>query len=257
MDYSLRDLQLNLPWTVKYHRDFRSCSMGHKDFAHAITHTMKALGKLSDLVNEAEHGGCEFTPEQTDRYVADLVVCALRMANTIPGRTMDLQKAVVDRIETKNGVTIKTDTVKKLEKTLRGLSNTEDWSTPEAVIRAADPLPEKRKPSKTPKGLFLITDTDIARLREWESKATPGPWHPWLKPAPGSAQLIEFPKRISAEEIRTNHGSDAIFIANMRTWFHKLVDGYEELKHYYEENEPGRTRKKPASSVEDEIGYAG
>jgi hypothetical protein len=38
------------------------------------------------------------------KYVADLVVCALRAANTFPGGVLDLQKAVVDRIETKNGV---------------------------------------------------------------------------------------------------------------------------------------------------------
>lgn len=103
-DLTIRELQTQLPWTIHYHRDFRSSPMSHKDFGHALLHVQKAAGKLAALVNDAEHGGCEFTAEETDRYVADLVLCALRMANTCPGRTIDLQRAVTDRIETKNEV---------------------------------------------------------------------------------------------------------------------------------------------------------
>lgn len=101
-DLTLRELQTQLPWTVHYHRDFRSSPMTHKDFAHALLHVTKATGKLAAVVNDAEHGGSEFLPEEVDRFVADLVVCALRMANTCPGRTIDLQRAVEDRIELKN-----------------------------------------------------------------------------------------------------------------------------------------------------------
>jgi hypothetical protein len=101
---TLRELQTSLPWTVHYHRDFRASPMTHKDFGHALLHVFKAAGKLAALVDLAQHGGCEFVAEDTDRYVADLVVCALRMANTCPGRTIDLERAVVERIETKNGV---------------------------------------------------------------------------------------------------------------------------------------------------------
>ena len=101
---SIRELQSKLPWTIHYHRDFRSSPMAHKDFGHALLHIFKAAGKLAALVNDAEHAGCEFTAAQTDPYVADMVVCALRMANTCPGRVIDLQEAVVRRIETKNAV---------------------------------------------------------------------------------------------------------------------------------------------------------
>jgi|GEM_PF-4788433 len=101
-DLTLRQLQTQLPWTVHYHRDFRSSSMSHKDFGHALLHVQKAAGKLAAVVNDAEHGGSDFKAEEVDRYVADLVVCALRMANTCPGRTIDLQRAVESRIETKN-----------------------------------------------------------------------------------------------------------------------------------------------------------
>ena len=76
--------------------------MTHKDFGHALLHVQKAAGKLAAVVNDAEHGGSDFPADQVDRYVADLVVCALRMANTCPGRTIDLQTAVENRIETKN-----------------------------------------------------------------------------------------------------------------------------------------------------------
>jgi hypothetical protein len=76
--------------------------MSHKDFGHALLHVLKAAGKIAAVVNDAEHGGSDFKPEEVDRYVADLVVCALRMANTCPNRCIDLQRAVEDRIESKN-----------------------------------------------------------------------------------------------------------------------------------------------------------
>lgn len=103
-DLTLRELQTQLPWTVHYHHDFRASPMSHKDFGHALLHVTKACGKLAAVVNDAEHAGSEFSQEEVDRYVADLVVCALRMANTCPGRTIDLQRAVEDRIESKNAV---------------------------------------------------------------------------------------------------------------------------------------------------------
>lgn len=105
-DKTLRELQTQLPWTIHYHRDFRSSPMAHKDFAHALLHVFKAAGKLATLVNDAEHGGCEFKPEDTDAYVADLVICALRMANTCPGHVIDLQRVTEDRILVKNGLQV-------------------------------------------------------------------------------------------------------------------------------------------------------
>lgn len=104
---TLKDLQVTLPWTVHYHHDFRASPMTHKDFGHALLHVQKATGKLAAVVNDAEHGGSEFKPEEVDRFIADLVVCALRMANTIPGRHLDLQAAVIDRIQSKNQVELK------------------------------------------------------------------------------------------------------------------------------------------------------
>lgn len=101
-DLTIRELQTDLPWTAHYHRDFRASPMTHKDFAHALLHVTKAAGKLAAVVNDAEHAGSAFRPADVDRYVADLVVCALRMANTCPGRVIDLQSCVEDRIKQKN-----------------------------------------------------------------------------------------------------------------------------------------------------------
>src|SRR5574338_372955 len=101
-DLTIRELQTNLPWTIHYHRDFRSSPMSHKDFGHALLHVTKACGKIASVINDAEHGGSEFKSEEIDNYIADLVICALRMANTCPGRIIDLQTTVQKRIEDKN-----------------------------------------------------------------------------------------------------------------------------------------------------------
>jgi hypothetical protein len=105
---TLREIQTRLPWTIKYSRDFRANPQPHKDFAHAVVHAQKALGKLAALVDDMDHDRDAALGDAAgiDRYVADLVVCALRMANTMPGRTIDLERAVVDRIESKNGVSL-------------------------------------------------------------------------------------------------------------------------------------------------------
>ena len=101
---TIREIQTQLPWTTHYHHDFRSSPMAHKDFAHALLHANKASGKLAAVVNDAEHGGSEFKPEEVDAYVAGLVICALRMANTCPGRVIDLERAVIERINSKNTI---------------------------------------------------------------------------------------------------------------------------------------------------------
>jgi len=107
-EFTIRDFQTKLPWTIKYSRDFRSSPQTHKDFAHALHHVSKAAGKLHALADDMDHdrelAADNTLPERYGKYIADLVVCALRMANTFPGCQVDLQTAVLDRIETKNEV---------------------------------------------------------------------------------------------------------------------------------------------------------
>lgn len=107
-DLTLRELQTSLPWSIRYSTDFRSSPVSHKDFAHALHHVSKAAGKLHGLADDMDHdrsvADTADLRAQYGKYIADLVVCALRMANTSPGGVVDLQKAVQARIEDKNDV---------------------------------------------------------------------------------------------------------------------------------------------------------
>lgn len=101
---NLKDIQVQLPWTVRYSQDFRMNPQSHKDFTHAILHAQKALGKLAALADDMDHDknlADNISPE-FGKYIADLVVCALRMANEFPSQKIDLQYEVIKRIETKN-----------------------------------------------------------------------------------------------------------------------------------------------------------
>jgi len=96
----ITQLQNHLPWgEYTYSAEFNQAQMRHKHFGHALLHVLKAAGKLAAVVDNAEHSGSEFTPEEVDRFLADLVICAARMANTCPGRRIDLDAAVISRCE--------------------------------------------------------------------------------------------------------------------------------------------------------------
>ena len=103
---TIRDIQKQLPWTIKYSRDFRANPQSHKDFAHALTHLVKASGKIASIVDDLDHRRESNELEGYEKYVADLVVCAIRMAKTSP-LPFDLHSAVIERIESKNGVELK------------------------------------------------------------------------------------------------------------------------------------------------------
>lgn len=74
------------------------------------------MGQLHELVDHMDHDrkvADELVSEDRKKYsdkVADLVICALRMANTFPGGVIDIQRAVQERIEDKNGVKLPNDT---------------------------------------------------------------------------------------------------------------------------------------------------
>ena len=105
-DKTIRELQCSLPWTAHYHRDFRATPQTHKDFGHALLHIHKAGGKLASIIDEAEHAGYDWADPsrraEVEKYIADMVVCALRMANTCPDGAIDLQAAVERRLAAKN-----------------------------------------------------------------------------------------------------------------------------------------------------------
>lgn len=99
---ALREMQQTLPWGAhNYSQAFQSYPVPHRDFAHALLHVLKAAGKLSIAVDDADHSDTPeeaFKPESVDRFIADLVICAFRLANTCPGRVIDLQQAIEVRM---------------------------------------------------------------------------------------------------------------------------------------------------------------
>ena len=103
----LRLLQEELPklWTDEtYSGEFKVSPSRHKDFQHAHLHVMKTLGTIAGMIDEQDHAGAPPWPAGMEKYVADLVICAVRLALTMPGGPVDLEKAVLDRIEKKMGV---------------------------------------------------------------------------------------------------------------------------------------------------------
>lgn len=103
-DLTIREFQTKLPWTIKYSEDFRANPQSHKDFAHAVTHVVKAVGHLATVVDDFDHRRASMDDRHVASWLADLVICALRAANTHPGGVIDLQTAVLERIEKKNSV---------------------------------------------------------------------------------------------------------------------------------------------------------
>ena len=68
------------------------------DANHALVHMTKALGKLAAAVNDAEHeGGRKPTAEETSKYLADLIICAVRFADGV----VDVDAACTKRLAEK------------------------------------------------------------------------------------------------------------------------------------------------------------
>jgi hypothetical protein len=105
---NIQDIQLKLPWSAKeYSGPFARNESLHKDFQHALIHIMKATGQLAAMVELGDHHEASqstFPNYEVEKYLADIVICAMRMANTNPSGFINLQQAVVRRIESKNGV---------------------------------------------------------------------------------------------------------------------------------------------------------
>jgi len=74
--------------------------MAHNHFMYAVLHLAKATGKLAAAVEVLDHDLVEF-PDVSDA-LADVVICALRMANVRPGGAIDIVEAIVKRLHDKN-----------------------------------------------------------------------------------------------------------------------------------------------------------
>ena len=103
----IRDLQRELPWGAhEYNMEFQHRIDPHRDAEHAFVHVTKAAGRLADIVDDFSHCNDEHTKGETTaptagKYLADLVICAARMANTWPGGAIDLEDAIRARLAEK------------------------------------------------------------------------------------------------------------------------------------------------------------
>ncbi len=93
-------------------------------FEHVLGHVSKAAGKLHGLVGDADHiqehngratgGGSDDYPRDVafheaekangklaNVYIADLIICAAKLANLCPSGEFDLEQAVADRMAEK------------------------------------------------------------------------------------------------------------------------------------------------------------
>lgn len=107
-DLSLRTLQ-GLPWDMSaYRQEFLANPMAHRDFEHALAHVEKAMGRLWAMVEEADHKSgvmtSSFSRQDVSKYLADLVICAVRLANMNPSGPINLESAVIARAKDKLGV---------------------------------------------------------------------------------------------------------------------------------------------------------
>jgi hypothetical protein len=105
---NIKNLQDSLPgfWTDETYPDgFNNNPLPHRHYNHALTHAMKALGGLSALsdaldherlatsgyVDSEAHGFRDSAP----KWLADLVICASRMAQQLD---INLDDATQDRV---------------------------------------------------------------------------------------------------------------------------------------------------------------
>jgi predicted nucleotide-binding protein len=94
-------------WTDElYSEQFKNSPSKYKDFDHALKHVRKAAQALENMTEEADHAGAALVFEQTAiaKYIADIVISAIRLANVAPTGVLNVEKAVLDRIERKMGV---------------------------------------------------------------------------------------------------------------------------------------------------------
>lgn len=105
---SIKRLQAMLPWGLHdYSEAFQAYAVEHRDFAHGLLHLQKAIGKIANVVDDADHTenvrGAFLaedlsSPTVVDKYLADIVIIACRMANVCPGTVIDLQEAIDRRL---------------------------------------------------------------------------------------------------------------------------------------------------------------
>lgn len=105
----LKQLQeaIEKAWTQNgYSEEFNKSPSKYKDFDHALKHVIKATAKLVSITEEADHDGVvvNLLDDAIKKYVADLVISTVRLANTCPLGKFDIEEAVRTRMLVKMDV---------------------------------------------------------------------------------------------------------------------------------------------------------
>lgn len=106
---NLSHIQKHLPWSIAYTVEFMESQQieGHRNAIHDILHVMKGLGRLAGVCEKIDHGKpMGMSREEFADNLTDLVICALHMATNNPLGYIDLEQAVISKIEQRNGVSL-------------------------------------------------------------------------------------------------------------------------------------------------------
>lgn len=103
----LLDLQKEIEklWTDEFYSiGFNANPSPYKHFQHGALHVGKALHKLQDMIEEADHSGLTtyyaFPLADVRKYLADIVISATRMAIQCPSGDIDIENAITRRLDT-------------------------------------------------------------------------------------------------------------------------------------------------------------
>jgi hypothetical protein len=98
---TLAQIQGAIPWGDLYTAEFKASqeAEGHRHLLHAVVHAQKALGVLAAFVEQFDHARAAPLSDIPRRQLADLVICAARIANT---SQVSLERAIIERLMEKN-----------------------------------------------------------------------------------------------------------------------------------------------------------
>lgn len=90
-------------WTGELYSDeFKARQSIYKDFDHALKHVRKAAAALESMTEKSDHGAVWDGRDQIQKYIADIIISAARLANVCPiGGFIDLDMAVITRLREK------------------------------------------------------------------------------------------------------------------------------------------------------------
>jgi lipopolysaccharide biosynthesis protein len=97
MDLKTLQHEVNARWELQENNPCHRSAAAN----HALVHLTKALGKLASAMNDAEHEQRANRPEEVEKYLADLVICAARFGHGI----VDLDTACAARLAEKFSTT--------------------------------------------------------------------------------------------------------------------------------------------------------